>query len=241
MQHCVESLQRTFFERCRSIYSPDRMKVYSEAIYNNVEETLTFAYPITLALLTNKEWQKLTKDFFAYHPCRTPIFREMPKELMLFAKEKRYDLIFNRPYLLDLLEFEWVEIEIYNMKDLPIEPFLLGKELLDHPLYFNPEQRLLDFSYPVFKNFKELASSSKGNYPLLCFRHAETKQVHFIQLSLFFAATITLMQQEVIDARKALLITADAFRIANKQRALDSGKHFFSDLFRSGAILGFIQ
>ena len=84
-----------------------------------------------------------TKDFYTHHRCQTPIFREMPKELLGFAREGRYDLVLDRPYLLDLLEFEWVELEMYQMVDAEIMPYRQTGALLDDPLYLNPEHRIL--------------------------------------------------------------------------------------------------
>ncbi len=130
-------------------------------------QSLKKAYPLTHHLLEAKQWDEMVDQFLAEVQCTSPYFWKMPEFFLHFAKKKKYSLRYDIPYLDDLLDFEWLEIEMYMMPDQP------GKE-----------DRIVIFSYPVFEKKPLPRSMKKGIYPLYAFRHPESKEIHFSRVVL---------------------------------------------------------
>jgi uncharacterized protein len=242
----THEIQRAFFASCKSrSVAPllgdikESVALYGKLCFRNIEAALTYAYPIAHSLLTAEQWKTFLQDFVEHHECATPIFRKMPKELLIFAEKERYDQKLDIPYLLDLLYFEWMEIEVQNMPDAEIFPFAQEGDLLKDLLYVNPEHILHSFSYPVFVQHPLPETVKKGIYPLLCFRRFEDKRVYFTRISPFYHELVQLLCEERISGKEALLCLAEKFHLKDSAKVLQRGKEFFASLMAQGAIYGF--
>lgn len=151
----------------------------------------------------------------------------MPESLVSFIKREGFAERLNLPYLNDLVDFEWLEIEICMMPDIPRQT---GKVL-----QLNPESRLVSYRYPVFEKKTLPRPMQKGEYFLLAFRHPETGQAHFITLSLFYKCVLELIQQQPLSGQDALTLVAEAFHF-DPSRALEGGEKFLADLLDQQAL-----
>ena len=98
------------------------------------------------------------------------------------------DLRAKYPFLLELLAFEWTEVALYMMDDLPRVEGRPVNDWTRDALVFHPEYRLLLFAYPVHLRRPEtLSSENKGQYAVLAFRDPDTGEVQFLDLSLLYA------------------------------------------------------
>ncbi|NOY51620.1 MAG: DUF2063 domain-containing protein, partial [Chlorobi bacterium] len=75
------------------------LKQYRRLFRNNVNNTLTQAYPITLEVLSNEQWNKIVDDFYANHDAQTPHVWKLPFEFYQFAKESNYAQAYGLPFL----------------------------------------------------------------------------------------------------------------------------------------------
>lgn len=157
---------------------PECLAVYRRLVFNGVHENLSAAYPIAAATLGSDEWNALVEEFFAVHACPSPQLWKMPMELLNFAKSARIAERLKRPYLYDLLRFEWAEIAVHMMKDVA-----LHKVLKKRTLQVNPYHQILEFQYAVFRLRGDDLIGSAGEYFLLVFRHIERCTVHFVELT----------------------------------------------------------
>lgn len=140
-----------------------RLKIYHEHIRKKINHSLVRAFPLTHHLLQPKQWDDMVTEFFAKEECTSPFFWKVPQALLSFVKKHHYVDRFNIAYLEDLMDFEWLEIEMYMMPDDP-----------------KNESRTVVYSYPVFEKKPLPRPMQKGSYPLLAIRHPETKEIHFL-------------------------------------------------------------
>jgi len=213
-----QEYQRRFAEYCRTnvypdipgVGSEDRVSTYRRLVFNLVSDALTIAYPITVATLPAVEWQKLITKFFAEFPCSSPQLWKMPKGLLDFVEQTNFGLD-RYPYLRDLLEFEWIEIEVQMMEDVEPDPYQqIIEPLLENFFIVNPEHRVSSLAYPIFRMTSEDLSQFKdnevlkGNYFLLTFRHPETDKVHYSEISSFILLILDAVMTSKCSLREAI-------------------------------------
>jgi hypothetical protein len=146
---------------------------YRRLVYNVVDDMLRNAFPLTVALLTEKQWDGAVDDFFSHHPCSSPQVWYMPREFYEYVTTPSYPLMQQYPFLKDLLWLEWSEMELFMMEDRQATCTSLG-DVLFSQMVLNPEHRLLAFQYPVHqKNALEITGADLGNYFVVAHRDRE--------------------------------------------------------------------
>lgn len=220
--------------------NPQRAEVYLELFKNNMEDTLKRGYPLTVHLLSEEQWREIVDAFLRNEDSTSPYIWKMPQAFAEFVRSNNWQDRLKIPYLADLIDFEWLEIELFMMPDHPKKNFSRQGDLLNDILYFNPESTIVSYDYPVFEKKKLPREMQKGTYFLLAFRHPETGAIHFVSLSPFFLALLTLLKEKKLTGKKALIKAAKLFKLDEKQ-VFPQGEKFLSDLFEQSAIYGFIK
>ena len=87
-----------------------RLNIYRELFFNNVRDFVENAYPMLKSLLPEEQWSALVTDFFAEHRCQSPYFRDISLEFRQWMESARTDLLAARPWIPELLHYEWVEL-----------------------------------------------------------------------------------------------------------------------------------
>ena len=100
-----------------------RLPHYRRLVFNVVKDSLEAAYPIAHSFINEKDWREMAYRFFSEHNCQTPQVWKLPFEFYEFATAGDFANKYNIPFLNDLLYFEWLEIEVYMMEDLPFPNF----------------------------------------------------------------------------------------------------------------------
>lgn len=91
---------------------PRRMKIYRELFFNNLSSLLAGTYPVLHAILGEARWAALIRDFMVRHEAHTPLFPEVPQELLRFLQEQRAGHPDDPPFMLELAHYEWVELAL---------------------------------------------------------------------------------------------------------------------------------
>lgn len=219
----------------------NRAFLYRELISSNIQSTLNNYYPLTMALLGEEKWKEFTTDFFAHFPCQDPKFWKMPKGLVEFAKTSKWKEVYQIPFLADLLDFEWLEIEIYMMKDALLESYTSSGNVLEEVPYVNPEHRIATYDYPVAEQINLRKPFKKGRYFVFGFRHQQTLAPHFFSISVFFKTLIEVLCQKKLTGKEALELAAEMTNVPVNERLFEIGSQFMKDLIKKGAILGFLK
>jgi len=163
-----------------------RLHHYRRLVFNVVKDALSSTYPLTVNLLTQNEWEKLCKRFFADHKCQHHQVWRMPFELIDYVEKTQFSLSRKYPFLLELLLFEWKEVEYYMMEN-EVFPSTKTEDWKHSTWVLNPESEILPMEFPLHKsNARFVSITDRGQYFCLIFRQPETYKVKFIDLSPYF-------------------------------------------------------
>ena len=86
----------------------ERMAVYREGVYNNIFSSASVCFPVCQATIGEEGWNATVKRFVANHHASSPIFKEIPKELLTFLEADTETL----DYIKQLAHYEWVELAV---------------------------------------------------------------------------------------------------------------------------------
>ncbi len=95
---------------------PERMAMYRELIFNNIESFLAGNFPVIRKILDDEQWLELAQDFFLKHACKTPYFSEIAEEFLGYLENERFNPD-DLPFLLELAHYEWVEMALSIAKE----------------------------------------------------------------------------------------------------------------------------
>jgi len=212
--------------------------VYADLLYNKFNDSLTTCFPVTQALLGETAWQQLVKEFIAEHHCRSPYYRQIPDEFVLYLQNER-QAANDPPFLAELVHFEWMELVLSIAE---AEPFtaktLSDTQLMDEVLIFSPVMKLLHYAWPV----QQISRTYQPSEPLpvatyiLGFRDA-ADQVRFIALNRMTAGLVQLLQKQ--HTAKQVLHEFGRDLMPSELSNLEQfGRGILADLHRQGAIIG---
>jgi len=189
-----------------------RVHHYRRLVYNVVKSTMDQAYPITVASMNEEEWDGLVNEFFTKHPTTSTQIWKLPYEFYQYHILSDTANRLNRPYLNDLLYFEWAEIEIHTMPDKESEDFIQEGHPITDKLVLNPEYEMLQLEYPVHLQAVKGIEDQKGNYYVLLYREKETGNIKFLDLSILHAFILS----KISESGAAIsTFKGDLARIAN--------------------------
>ncbi len=149
------------------------------------------AFPITVASMEEEEWDKLVHEFFSKHPTTSTQIWKLPYEFYQYHLSAGTAGRLKKPYLNDLLYFEWAEIEIHTMPDKSIDPYTDKGDPLSDKLLLNPEYEIIRLEYPVHIQAVKGIELKKGSYFVLLYREPGTGHVKFLDLSILHAFILT--------------------------------------------------
>jgi hypothetical protein len=218
----------------------NRVTHYRRLVFNNINNTLKQAYPITQEWLTKAEWDLLVQSFFKEHLAQTPKIWEMPKEFMEYVKDKKLAYQLAKPSLNDLLLFEWLEIEVHTMPDTDVLFVKDHGDYLKETVVLNPHYCLQHLQYPVHVLNAGEAIHKKGDWFIYLFRHPDTGAVEFLNISALHVFVLEKLYDEPQPFEGILSLVSSVFGIADIEYIRKHFIQFFTDLQNKGAILGFM-
>jgi hypothetical protein len=158
-----------------------RMAMYRELFFNNINGFLAGNFPVLRALLTDEQWFALAQDFFANHRSESPHFSEIPEEFLYFLEHER-DNADDFPFMLELAHYEWVEMALAISKE---ELIINHSELtLESRIQLSPLAWSLAYQYPVHKISRDFLPTAPAEQPtcLIVYRGTDD-EVHFIEIT----------------------------------------------------------
>jgi len=220
--------------------SAQRMNVYNELLYNNLEGFLLACFPVLRSLLSDRKWAKLVREFFAEHRCHTPFFRQIPDEFVQYLQSERGVRAGDPPFMPELAHYEWIELVLsVSNKEAALDRIDPHGDLASGRPAFNPVLALLQYAYPVQRigpHHKPRTPPAQPTY-LLVFRDQEFA-VEFIELNPVSARLIDLLQSSKRSGEKLLKKVAKELKHPDPQVVLQGGLDILRELRAAGAILG---
>lgn len=212
---------------------------YRELVYNVIFDTLENAYPIAFQFIGEEKWHELVHDFFSNHKAQSPQVWKLPFEFYEYLIKNNYPEKLNLFFLKDLLYFEWLEIELYNMEDLPVPKFKAEGDRLDDIIIVNPETKIIQFEYPVHLTKPKNLIANKGTYFLLAYRDLETGVVEFVNLSAWYALLVEQLLKAEFTLREILEETSALFPDSTQEELSTYTIRFLQDMQQKQFVLGF--
>jgi hypothetical protein len=214
------------------------VKQYQALLYNVYEDTLRAAFPVASSHLV-QEWDLLIRAFMSSGRATDPQLWAMPLSFAdWFAQDKAGEFA-EKPFLPDLLYFEWREIEIENMEDGEVLPYRSDGNIEQDALVLNPDFVIEVLSYPVHKKITNEILTQQGNYYILIFRDHTDYDVHFVELSVAHALALSILEERPASVAKLSEKVTLQLQHADAQFVYQNLKLFFSHMLSSGFVLGF--
>jgi len=216
-----------------------RIHYYPRLVFNVIDDTLRSAFPLTVDLFSEEEWETTTRRFFAKHRCSSYSVWKMPFEFYQYILSSESELLNKFPFLDELLLFEWTEIEIHMMEDKAFPEVSLTGDFENDVIAFNPEFKILQMKYPVhLKNPNKITETDEAAYFVLIFRQPETGNVQFIDVSSFFYWLILKILNEQKSFEELIQEAEQTFKV-ERSILLTNTIPFLMELQQNKFIIGF--
>jgi len=216
-----------------------RLKEYRQLVYSVINNTFEQAFPITYQFLKEAEWELLINSFLKEHACQESQVWKLPLEFYEYVNEKDFQSSLGYPFLNELLYFEWLEIEVHTMPDVPFSEYSIEGNFKKDRIVLNPEYELMALTYPVHLLPVQEAIQHKGSYVVLVFREQESGKVKFMNISALHAYFVESLNKEELLLKELLSGASAVFNIPDDKLLLEHALLFFEDLRSQGMILGF--
>lgn len=219
--------------------TPGRLNHYRRLVSNVVKDVLDSGFPISKAALGEEQWDRMVQDFFAYGEPKAPQVWRLPYEFYQYHASQETGSRIGKAFLDDLLYFEWMEIEVFNMPDRSFPEYVTQGDILDDKLAFNPEYEIIRMTYPVHLFSAEDSLEHKGNYFVLIFRSPDTGYVKFLNLSALNVYILTRLVEEDVPLGHLRGEIAQSTGIESAKYMDESLENIIGELMEKQLVLGF--
>lgn len=218
---------------------PARMRVYRELLYKNVDGSLSACFPVLKSILGATAWDELVRQFFAQHRCRTPIYRELPGELLSWFDDAG-DSLKLPPFARELAHYEWIELALTidpaRIEDVAADP---NGDLLAGIPVVSPLARILDYAFPVHRlaaDYAPMAAPAARTH-LVVYRDRRDV-MRFMELNPLTALLLQQLRAHAGTGGEALTRIACAHPHLDASAVRAGGAAIFKDLLSRDVLLG---
>lgn len=160
----------------------ERMQIYVELVYNNIENFLASAFPVLRSVVPDEKWHSLVRNFIRDHSAQTPYFLEISQEFLSYLLQNPHPLQKDFPFLSALAHYEWVDLVLdIADDDLPDET-TFPVDLALSVIHVSPLSSVLAYPWPVHKISPEFLPIEPVDTHLLVYRNRQDK-VKFMELT----------------------------------------------------------
>ncbi len=220
--------------------APSRMAVYEELVFNGFRGFLDRAFPVTRKILGEAAWSRLARRFIAEYRCRSPLFRDIPREFLDWFTPLAGEDFPNRPWLPALMHYEWLELAAEIAPDAPdraaVDP--RGDLVTGRPA-LHPSVQIGHYRLPVHSVSPERhpRDGERGDYWYLVLRGPEDR-VGFNLLSSAGGRLLEVLRERGCTGGEAILTLAGESGWPDPASLLEPGRRMLCDLRLKGAVMG---
>lgn len=207
-----------------------RAAIYGELLFNNLTGFLDACFPVARKLLGERRWRRLQRAFFREARCRTPYFREIPREFLDWLPAGA-----GPAWLPSLAHYEWVELAL-DVMDAPTPAHDPFGDLIDGTPILAPALMNLHYDWPVQRIGPDYRPRRPMETHLLVYRDGDDA-VRFVELNPVSARLVTLLDGERA-GRSACGRVAAEIDHPQPDALIAHGARLLADLRAAGAILG---
>lgn len=219
----------------------NRMAVYRELFFNNVEDFMSSSFPVLREITSESHWLAMIRDYFSRHLAHTPYFHQMPSEFVDYLQNERGTEQEDPPFMIELAHYEWMELVVSLSDENPdwqnIDP---DGDLFSGVPVVSPLAIPLSYEYPVHQISNDNQPTKPGETltHIIVYRD-KNDEVHFLEIN---AATLRLLQlfaeDDTLTGEAALTIVAREMNHPDPDVVINGGKTIFADLHGRDILLG---
>ncbi len=168
---------------------PERMAVYEELFFNNLQNFINSAFPVLHSLVVPAQWQLWCRQFFRDQPLHSPYFLDISASFLQWLPQVAAQL---PPFAVELAHYEWLELALSAERATAAPAWTFSA---DRPLWLSPLARLGSYQYPVHRIRADFQPQHTEATFILLFRDP-ADQVRFILLNAWTAALLQLISAE---------------------------------------------
>ena len=227
---------------CPEGIEAQRMAVYRELFYNNVESFIANTYPVLRQIMVEEHWHAMVQDYFANHLAQTPLFPEMPREFLKYLEQERKPQPDDPPFLIELAHYEWVELAL-SLFDEKIDNSAIDSvgDLLEGIPVISPLAWVLSYRFPVHKispTFQPQQADAANPTYLVVYRD-KAFEIHFIEINSTTAHLLQRITHNTNQSGRAILqqIAAE-MQHPKADLIVEYGTQLMQQLKEQGILLG---
>lgn len=218
-----------------------RLAIYRDLFYNNVQSLLAGTFPVLRKVLSDSQWHRLIRRYYATHQSHSPLFLEMPQEFITYLQEEHEPEPGEPAFMLELAHYEWVELAVSILEDEPaMDAIDVRGDLIDGIPVVSPTAWSLAYSYPVHRigpDFQPAGPGAEATF-LVVYRNLDD-EVGFLDINAVTARLIELAERdEWRSGRELLEQIADEIGHADPAVVVEAGRDIFEQLRRHDVVLG---
>jgi hypothetical protein len=221
-----------------------RMAVYTEIIYNGLNDQLSANFPVLRDITSDERWHGMLRDFFVRHRASTPLFTEIALEFLEYLQAEREPAADDWPFMLELAHYEYVELAVSISNADEQEAALIeydpnGDLLQDHPL-IAPTAWNLSYAWPVHRIGPEYLPTEPPAEPthLVVYRD-RSDEVHFLEINAVTQRLLTLLKENPgVTGLEVLKQIAGELQHSDPGSVIQAGRKLMAELRERHVILG---
>jgi len=218
-----------------------RMAVYTELLFNNINEQLSGNFPVLRRITGDAHWHGMVRDFMIRHRSETPLFTEVGQEFLAYLHDERGAQAGDWPFMLELAHYEYVELAVaISSADEALAEYDPNGDLLGgHPLV-SPTAWALTYRWPVHSIGPEYLPDEAPAEPthLVVYRNRQD-EVHFLQINAVTQRMLQLLKENPRQTGLEVLNTiAEELGHPQPVTVVAAGRELLEDLRRRNVILG---
>lgn len=211
--------------------------IYHKHLKKKLSRLLGFVFTLTQEAIGADLWEKCILQFLASQSVSGESVLGLSHAFYTYLKDKCKEIQY--PFLEELVNFEYLLVELFYLEDIPPLPFQPVGNRLESAVVFNPEHRFLALDYPVFKYEGPDLAQRKGSYYLLLYRHPTLFTVEIIELSALYFSALSMMAEQSVSLLAAIERAARELGIPKEEINPEQMFNFFDSLQEQRVILGF--
>ena len=217
-----------------AIMKDERLAVYRELFFNNVESIIRRAFPVAIRIIGEELWSELAVDYFARHHASIRSYPRLASEFLEYLSscelDQRYPV-----FLRELMHYEWLELEL----DLAEGSMTEGEDssVLDIVPGLSPVVRLQTYSFPVHRISPDFITDTRDqDTHLLLYRDSDWN-VRFNELAPLSMALLSLVEGNESESGSDLVVALMEAIPAPVETIRGHASGFLQEMYEKGIVM----
>tara|TARA_R110002074_G_scaffold145034_1_gene293216 strand:+ start:83198 stop:83941 length:744 start_codon:yes stop_codon:yes gene_type:complete len=218
-----------------------RMDLYCDFLFTNISNFLAENFPVLKKIMSEQQWEELSRDFFSRHSSHSPYFSQISQEFLRYLQSERLENPQSKhdlPFLLELAHYEWTELVMSIAEDVDSESSIITDPLAQ-ALTLSDTALALAYQYPVHKispSFIPTEPPAQPSY-LVVYRNVDD-QIVFLETNPITHALLETLADNTEQATLSVLSKlADDMQHPNPDTLIQGGLSILNDFISRGIII----